>query len=322
MRGREARGYRMEHPKVAVLGTGYWGQKHVEEFAASGCRVLAVDPRAEIQERVAQRFGAETAGDPEEAFRDPEVLAVTVCAPNTLHHPLARAALLAGKHVFVEKPLAMTVREGRELVALAQERRKLLVVGHLFRFNNAVRFAKQMMDYGEFGRAVLVKLTWANAEPLYADRDVIFDLGPHAFDVLHYLYGKHPDTLMATGGAFRRAEGPEVAFIQGRIENALYQFELSWLTPRKTRRLEVIGLRRSFVADLANQRVEVFENGGWRDANVVPNNTIRAELESFLAAIENRNAHIADGDIGVGNLEMLELARAALGKSNEIQVGG
>lgn len=310
----------MEHPKVAVIGAGYWGSKHVEELGAAGCQVVAVDPLAEARRRIEERFGVATLASPEEAFRDSDVLAVTICAPNAQHHPLARQALLAGKHVFVEKPLALTSRDGQELVALARGRGRTLVVGHVFRFNNAVRLAKQMMDDGAFGRAVLVKLTWANAEPLFADRDVVFDLGPHAFDVLHFLFGRHPDTISASGGAFRRPEGHEVAFIQGRIAQTLYQFELSWLTPRKTRRLEVIGLKRSLVADLGNQRVEVFEDGGWRDANVVPNNTIRAELESFLGAIQNSNAHLADGEVGVGNLRMLEVAQAALGKNAEISL--
>jgi UDP-N-acetylglucosamine 3-dehydrogenase len=308
----------MDPLTVAVVGVGYWGQKHVEELLAAGAKVIAVDPDPAAAARIKQRFGVDTAPALDIILKDPAVAAVTICAPNRQHAPMAKQAILAGKHVFVEKPLALAVKDAQELVDLARARKTTLVVGHLFRFNNAVRAAKHMMDYGEFGRIVLVKLVWANAEPVFPDRDVVFDLGPHSFDILHYLFGKHPDSVGAVGSAVRRPEGAEVAFVHGRIENALYQFELSWLTPRKTRRLEIIGTRKSLIADLNNQKVEVFENGGWHDAGVVPNNTIRAELEAFLAAIANRNQHIAEGEIGVGNLRMLELAMAALGTPGKL----
>lgn len=310
----------MDETTVGVIGVGYWGQKHVEELVASGAKVIAVDADAAARERASKRFGVATAASPAEVMDDPRVTAITVCAPNRLHFDIARDALLHDKHVFVEKPLALSSRDAQRLVDLARERRLTLAVGHVFRFNNAVRHAKQMMDFGEFGRTVLVKLTWANTEPLFADRDIVMDLGPHAFDVLHYLYGKYPDTVGAVGTAVRRAHGAEVAFVQGRIQQTLYQFELSWVTPRKARRLEIIGTKKSLVADLTNQKVEVFDGSGWRDANVIPNNTIRAELESFLAVIHNRNAHLADGSIAVGNLEMLELAQDALSHPGETPV--
>lgn len=260
--------------------------------------------------------------DYRELLADPQVEGVNICTPNATHYEITRAALEAGKHVLVEKPIALRSEEGKALVALAAERNLALSVGHIFRFNNALTEVKRLVDQTFFGRIFLLELTWVNLEPLYPDRDVLIDLAPHAFDIMNYLLGTWPVEVSCVGSAFRRAEGEESAYLTCRFpDGILAHATLSWLVPRKTRVVSVIGENRTAHIDAVGQEVTVHESGYTYRLHVERNNTIHDELLHFLESvgdplIETRNS----GEVGVRTIELIEAAKRSMAEGRVISL--
>lgn len=302
-------------PKVAVIGVGYWGRKHVEEYKALGADVTAVDLSDENLKFCAKSYGVKTAKDYRSVLSDPDITAVSICTPNALHYRLAKECLDAGKNVLVEKPLAMAVDEGRELIDISKDKGLVLAVGHIFRFNNAIRKVKEMIEKYELGEIRAVQLKWTNMEPLFNDRDVIFDLAPHPFDIINFLFKKNPNNISCIGNAYRRSKskGVELAFINCMLGEIVISIELSWLTPPKTRSLVVVGSSKSAIVNCTAQAVTVVEGAKSYNLEIVPNNTISTELETFLGCAGNQNKqNISDGAVGLDIVKMIEICQKSL----------
>jgi predicted dehydrogenase len=214
----------MDINKSAIIGTGYWGKKHLEEYLALGIDPIAVDQNEDNLKSCAEKYGVKTEKDYRNILHDDNIKAVSICTPNETHYRIAKDFLNAKKNVMVEKPLAMTIEQGRELIDIAKDNNLTLAVGHIFRFNNAINRVKEMIENYELGKIHIVKLKWANVEPLFEDRDVIFDLAPHPFDIINYLFKKNPEEVFCIGNAYRRSKskGVEAVFINstlGKISN-------------------------------------------------------------------------------------------------------
>jgi len=302
---------------VAVLGVGYWGKKIVDEYSnIPGVKVKAVSDQMDKNlEFCRDRYGvADLQHDYREVLEDPGIVAVNVCLPNVLHYQAAKDALEAGKHVLVEKPLALDSRECRALVDLAEESNLTLSVGHIYRFNNAMNEARRLMKENFFGKAFMMHLTWLNLEPAYPDRDVIVDLAPHTFDITNFIFDAWPVKVSCTGKAYRRKEMEETAYISSEMPSgAIAHATISWLAPRKVRQVEIIGEKRSMLIDAVSQDTTVYESGYTYKLGIERNNTIRTELVHFLQSVgdpltETRNS----GIIGVRTVEMIEAAKRSL----------
>jgi len=214
-------------------------------------------------------------------------------------------------------------KDGRELVALAQSRKLTLSVGHIFRFNNALAEIKRLMkDEDYFGKLFLMELTWVNLEKSFPDRDVLYDLAPHMFDIQNYLLGKWPTQICCTGGPFRRDVGEETAYITSKFaDGTISMANISWLVPRKTRQIFLAGENRSALIDAVAQKITVYESGYTKDILINPNNTIRDELEHFVKSFsdpqtETRNS----GSIGVKTVELIEAAKRSMKEDKTITV--
>ena len=260
--------------------------------------------------------------DYKEVLEDPSIVAVNIALPNALHYPAAREALEAGKHVLVEKPIALDSSNGKELVDLAAEMNLTLSVGHIYRFNNAMIEVRRLARSNFFGQIYFLNLTWMNLEPPYPDRDVIVDLAPHTFDITNFIFDAWPSKISCTGRAYRREEMEEMAFISSEMPNGtISHASISWLTPRKTRHVEIVGENRSALIDAVSQEVTVYESGYTYKLGIERNNTIQTELIHFLQSIgdpltETRNS----GTIGVRTVEMIEAAKRSLAEGRCIEV--
>lgn len=300
--------------KVGVIGAGYWGRKHVEEFVAIGTDVVVADISKENLEQCKSRYGIKTTENYREILADKGVAGVTIVTPNRLHYSMCKEALLSNKHVLVEKPLAMSVAECDELITIATETNKILAVGHVFRFNNAVRKIKELVEMNELGKIRICKLRWINFNELFEDRDVIFDLAPHPLDIINFIFGKDPTEVSCVGGAFRRGKGAEAAFVNCRINDIIINMEISWLTPQKERSIMLIGSKKTAFVDCTAQKIKLFDNAtaAYSDLLVTPNNTIRCELEHFIYCMENNVASIADGISGAKTIRMIEIINKSM----------
>lgn len=296
---------------VGVIGVGYWGKKHVEEFRALGAEVYAADVDAKNLEICREKFGARPV-EIDEMLANRDIVGVTICTPIDTHYELTKKTLQAGKNTLVEKPLAKTARLAESQVRLASQRRLLLATGHVFRFNNAVNRTKQLLQENFLGEMYIAKFTWTNKEPLYKDREIITDLALHPFDIMEYLFGGHIDEISCVGNSYRQRDLTEAAFINCRSARILVNIELSWLTPWKHRTLDLVGSERSLRVDCLSQRIDVYQSGKTEAIPFDQNNTIRDELKHFLDCIANGTRSTADGESAVMAIRMVETTRKAL----------
>lgn len=299
--------------KVAVIGAGYWGKKHVDEFSRlkSAKLVAVADVVQKNLDYCREKYGiTDTSTDYRQILANPEVDAVSICVNNNMHYQVAKDALLAGKHVLVEKPLTMDVETSKELIALSQKQGKVLCVGHLFRFNNAVLKLKELNQKGEFGRIFFIKTQWTNNSPLIGNTDVIFDLAPHAIDICNFITGMWPTKSRYFGDPFRRGELDEVAFVRSEHENGFVHYiELSWLVAEKKREVFVAGEKMSAKADCNSQKLWVYTpktlGSECKEIGITQNNALEAELEAFVSDCKSNNtsASTNTGEVGLKVIE-------------------
>lgn len=293
--------------KVAVIGVGYWGRKHVDEYTRLGCEVYGVDLNQTAIQECTAKYGMKTASL-DEVLADTSITFASVCVPNHGHYEIAKKCLLAGKNALVEKPLVMKASEGEELKKIAQERGLKLNVGHIFRFNNAIEKLREMNSKGEFGSVYLTKLVWNNLEAIKPDRDIVFDLAPHPFDIINYVFGKNPDSISCFGRAFR-TDKEEAALINGRLNGTLVSIEMSWITPKKERSVTIVGSAKSAFVDALSQKITVFDNSknASEEIAITQNNTLGDELAFFLQENAGGNGgNKAGADTGISIVRMLE----------------
>lgn len=311
--------------QVGVLGVGYWGRKIVEEWSAiPNVQVRAVSDLAEKNlDHAKDRYGiVGLYHDYREVLAIPEIKAVNVCLPNSLHFPACMEALEAGKHVLVEKPMTLTTEEGSKLVEMAERRNLTLSVGHIYRFNNALAEVRRLIKERFFGRVFLLEMEWTNLEQPFADRDVIVDLAPHYFDIINYLLEEWPVKVTCVAKPFRRKEMEETAYIISEMgSGALSHATLSWLSPKKVRQISVIGENRSAYVDAVGQEITIYESGYTYKLGVERNNTIRTELMHFLQSIgdpmmETRNS----GSVGLKTVELIERTKESLARGTSVIV--
>jgi UDP-N-acetylglucosamine 3-dehydrogenase len=302
---------------VGVIGAGYWGKKIVDEYSKmDNVRLVGVsDLDQKNLDFCAERFGVKN------GFRDAEQLlsqkgldAVNVCTPNSSHYEICKMALEMDKHVLVEKPITLTSADGWKLVKMAQDKGLTLSVGHIFRFNNALAKIRELIKERYFGSLFLMEMTWTNLEKSWPDRDVLFDLAPHMFDIQNYLLDKWPVEVSCSGTPSRRESGEETAYIVSCFEDGLMAMaNISWLVPRKTRQIMLVGEARSAMIDAVSQEVMVYESGYTYKLGIDRNNTIRDELEQFLRSIEDPETETKNsGTVGVRTVELIEASKRSI----------
>jgi UDP-N-acetylglucosamine 3-dehydrogenase len=319
----------MNRPKVniGIIGVGYWGRKIVDEYSRiNEVNIGGVSDLDEENLRLcAQKYGV-TNGykDYERLLEQTTLDAVSICVPNAQHYRLTLDALEAGKHVLVEKPMALSSRDCRELARIAEQNHLTLSVGHIFRFNNAlaeVRRLTREKDY--FGRIFLIEMNWVNLEPAFPGRDVIWDQGPHIFDIQNYLMDEWPVELCCTAGAFRRRTGEESAYITSKFQGGtLSMAAISWLVPVKSRQIFITGEVRSARVDAVSQTLIIFERGAAQNLPLQPNNTIRDELADFIQSIvEPGREQSNSASIGIRTIELIEAAKESAAKGETVKPG-
>ena len=321
---------------VAVVGAGYWGPNLSRNFAANAlCKELWVCERdADRLEQIKSRFPQVKATQSFEEVLLSDVDAMVLATPVGTHFPLAKKALEAGKHVFVEKPLASSVAEAEELVQLAEEKKLTLMVGHTFEYSPPVRKISSLIESGDLGDIFFVSSMRVNLGLHQKDVSVIWDLAPHDFSILFSWIGEEPKTITATGGTFVQDGIPDVAFITTKFESGIVaHIEVSWLAPSKLRRTTVVGSKKMVVYDDTEsiEKVKVFDRGvqykdpetfgefqlSYRTGDIlIPKldqfEPLALEATEFLTSIQNGTAPLSDGRSGLRVVRALEAAQTSL----------
>lgn len=309
---------------IGVIGAGYWGKKVISEYLA----LAKEDPNVnllrvcDVQEQNL-RCCSEVFKIPKEKLLNSHkdlldldnIDAVHICTPNETHYEICREALMAGKHVLLEKPMTLSSQQAFELEALAKKEELGLQVGYIFRFNNALREVGKLIRGDFFGDLYYLRLQWTTLMLPTPKRDIIFDLGAHPVDITNFLLNMWPSKVFCKARAYTRETLPEAAYaIMDLDTKIIASIELSWLRPGKERRVDVIGSKRSAAIDCLNQNVEIFENHG-KDAfkiDVQRNNTIMTELKHFVDHISKNSESVNSGLVGPINVLVLEEMRKSL----------
>jgi predicted dehydrogenase len=252
---------------VAILGCGYWGINYVRVFSElPGSQVLAVcDERPDRLQEVGRRFpGVHLTTQIEDALSLDGVSAAVVCTPATTHFSVSQHALLAGKHLLIEKPITRTVAEAKELAALADYQGLILMVGHTFLYNPALRKVKEYVDRPEVGRVYYLYSSRTNLGPIRRDVNALWDLAPHDVAIFNYLLGEVPEWVSAVGAKVLRNCREDVGFITlGYRNNVVGHIHVSWADPNKVREVVVVGSEKRIVFNDLNgvEQVRVFDKG-------------------------------------------------------------
>jgi predicted dehydrogenase len=317
---------------VAVIGAGYWGRKVINEYlqlAKENANVdlsMVCDIKDDNLAYCREKFGVsreKLMPRYEEVLSSNNVDAVHICTPNETHHEICKQALLAGKHVLLEKPMAMRAKHAWELVGLAEHNGLILQVGHIFRFNNALKTVRDLVSQNYFGNLYYLKLQWTTRMSSPLDRDIIFDLGPHPIDILNYVLKRWPVKVTCKARAYRRKLLEELAYFTLEFDTDLIaHVELSWLQPGKVRQLDVIGSERAATVDCLDQSIQIRENGDGEafGLDVVRNNTILDEVDHFAQSVLGGKNSRNPGDIGATNTAILEALKRSLEEDRTIEI--
>jgi predicted dehydrogenase len=252
--------------RVAVVGLGYWGPnlvRNLHEIPEFDVAYLC-DLSGPKLEAVGRRYPAvRLTTDVSEVLADETVDGVLIATPVASHHSLVRAALIAGKHVFVEKPLATSSAEAEALIRLASQKERVLMPGHTFLYSPPVNMIRDLIVSGELGDIYFVSTSRVNLGLHQQDVSVIWDLGPHDFSILRYWLGEAPTHVSAMTRSCIFDDSPDIAFISLRFPSGtLAHAELSWLAPSKLRRTAIVGSRKMVVYDdTTTEPVRVFDAG-------------------------------------------------------------
>jgi predicted dehydrogenase len=314
--------------RIGVVGLGYWGPNLARNFAAlPGCELRwACDADERARERVAALYpSAKPTADLQDLLDDPQLDAVVLATPVPTHAELAIRVLEAGKHCFVEKPLAQSVADAERAVAAAAAAGKVLMVGHLLEYHPGVLKLKELAVGGELGRIYYIYGNRLNLGKLRADENALWSLGAHDISVVLALAGEEPVEAVAHGESYVRPGVEDVVFCFLRFESGLAaHLHLSWLDPHKERRFTVVGEHKMATFDdmAIEGKITVYDKGfdeapqgygEWvtrsgdtyspRLPNVEP---LRVECQEFLDAIRAGRAPRSDGASGLRVVRVLE----------------
>jgi len=252
---------------LAQVGCGYWGPNLLRNFSSlPNCRVkYVVDASPDRRAFVEANFPGTVAVDSAvQALSDSEVNAVVIATPAGTHFELAREALLAGKHVFVEKPLATTVAEVDELGKLAQERDLVVMAGHTFLYNAAVRYVKKLLDAGELGEIRYIYSQRLNLGRIRSDIDALWNFAPHDISIIQYWLGDpQPVSVHRVGMDFIQKGIDDVVFLSIVYpQKIVANIHVSWLDPQKVRKMIIVGSRKMVVYDdVAEDKIAIYDKG-------------------------------------------------------------
>lgn len=320
--------------RVAVIGAGAWGLNHVRAFARLGALAVVCDSDERGRSAAAAVApGALVTSDLSAALGE-GVDAVVVCTPSSLHHKVALAALRAGKHALVEKPLALRAADAAELVDEARRAGKVLLTGHLLLYHNAVRRMKELLDAGELGEVHYLYSQRVNLGQVRSDENALWSLAPHDIAVMLYLFGSEPLDVSARGGAYLQPGIPDVVFLNARFAgDRMAQVQLSWLDPHKIRRTTLVGSRKMVVFDDMEsvEKLKIYDKGVDRNPEAVSfkdfltlrfgdilipkirnDEPLVAECRHFLDCCAGKAEPVSPGTQGLAVVRILEAAQASL----------
>lgn len=335
----------MSDIKIAVVGCGQWGINQVRTYANLPGASLAwlVDASPKNLQR-AKNFSetAKTTGDLKEALKDQDLQAVVIATNSESHHALAKMSLEAGKHVMVEKPLALNVKDAEELVKIAKDKDLILMTGHLLLYHPAVRYLKELVRSGELGQILYLYSTRVNLGAIRKNENALWSLAPHDISVMLYLMDQNPNQALANGKCFLQKGIEDVVFFSLDFPGGqVAQAQVSWLDPHKIRQFTVVGSKKMVTFDdmEATEKIRIYDKGvnqekrygsydealTLRDGDIhIPyfkmQEPLKIEAGHFIECIKEHKQPISDGQNGLDVVKILAAVSLSLKEERAVKI--
>jgi predicted dehydrogenase len=326
---------------IGLIGCGQWGLNYLRAFSdLEGCQVVAACDVSPQRLREAERRSRDlrTTSDLGEVIGDPQIQAVVIATPATQHYPTVTAAREAGKDCLVEKPMTADVDEARRLRELAKRSGRLLMVGHVFRFNPAINFIQRLLAAGGLGELEYLYFTRTNLGPIRSDVNVVWDLMTHDVSILLHFLNQAPTSISGQAAAYLRPEWHDVAFATLTFPHGvLANIRASWLDPRKVREITLVGTSKMAVFnDLdPTEPVRIYDKGAMREPTyesfgefklvtrsgdvvspqIPSGEPLRNQCQHFLRALQGRERVLSDVDDGLRVVEIIDAVNRSIAQN-------
>jgi UDP-2-acetamido-3-amino-2,3-dideoxy-glucuronate N-acetyltransferase len=315
-------------PAVAVVGCGYWGRNLVRNFGQLGALRAVCDANADTLARLPLEPGVRRVARFDEILADQTIDAVVLATPAAMHADQARQAIEHGKHLFVEKPLALRFSDGVEIVRRAETRGRVLMVGHILEYHPAVALLKRLVHDGELGRIWYIYSNRLNLGKVRQEENILWSFAPHDLSVITSLTNAEPVSVSAIGSNYLQDGIADVTITNLAFANGVNaHIFVSWLHPYKEQRLVIIGDRKMAVLDdtVREGKVRIYDKGiDWKDGVPVPRRTsettlfpeevepLRIECAHFLDCVRNGRTPLTNGANALTVLRLLEASQLSL----------
>lgn len=326
---------------IGVIGCGYWGPNLLRNFAeneTADLRWICDADEARLAAMGRRYPAAQTTTDYQKLLADPKLDAIAIVTPVATHFPIARQALLAGKHLLVEKPLTATAREAEELNELAERNKRTLMVDHTFVYTGAVRKMKEIVHSGELGQLLYFDSVRINLGLFQSDINVLWDLAPHDLSIMDYLIERQPDAVSAIGSCHIEQGIENIAYLMMHFaDDFIAHFHFNWLAPVKIRRTMIAGSSKMILYDdiEPTEKVRIYDKGvttnrtdADREANyqtlvsyrtgdvwapkLDSTEALRYVVAEFLDSIRTARRPLTDGEAGLRVVRLLEAAQQSI----------
>lgn len=318
-------------PSVAVVGCGYWGKNLVRNFNRLGALGLVCDATPAGRSTAAELVpNVPFVTSIEDVLRS-DVSGVVIATPAETHYDITKQALNAGKDVFVEKPLALTYEHGADLLRIAENKKSILMVGHVLEYHNAIKRMLELVRSGELGKVHYVSSNRLNLGKVRREENILWSFAPHDIAIILRLVGSMPFEVAAFGGSYVQPNIADVTVTHMLFDNGVRaHIYVSWLHPFKEQRLVIVGSKKMASFDditkrlvLYDQRVEVKEGepvpirGNGDLVAFGEEEPLSLECQAFLESIVTRQPPITDGQSGLRVLQVLQAAQRSLVMNGE-----
>lgn len=329
---------------VAVIGLGYWGPNLVRNFIKiPGVRVVTVcDLLKKNLNKISISFpSVKTTNNYKQIINDKTIDLVAIATPLKTHFLLAKNALLANKHVLIEKPMAQTSEEAEELISIANKMQKIIMAGHTFVYSEAVKKIKRIIDREELGKIYYYDSTRINLGLIRQDTNVIWDLAPHDLSILNYIFSVKPLSLQVFGSSYVNKKREELAHLIIRFQdNISAHIHISWLSPLKIRTIFIAGSKKMIAYNdmEPSEKIRIYDKNvtippskitpfspAYRSGDVVipnleQNEPLFNQLSHLIDCIKNKKQPISDGIAGLTVVRLLEACDKSLKTNSEVNL--
>lgn len=322
------------NPKIAVVGAGYWGRNLIRNFHALGYLAAICDGNELLEASYRKNYpDTKFITDYENILQDNSIDAIVLATPAVMHYSMARDALLADKHIFVEKPLSLKLSEAEDLVRIADQTSKVLMVGHILQYHNAVLKLKELLDDGELGKIEYIYSNRLNIGKIRTEENILWSFAPHDISVILMLLNEMPKDITTSGGSYLQERVSDTSVTLMRFASGVNaHIFVSWLHPFKEQKLVVVGDRKMAVFnDTIDEKLMLYPHKiKWQnrmpvasraDAEIIPVDMaepLKAECEHFVSCIRTGNTPTTDGHEGIRVLKILKASQKSLDEGGSV----